>query len=76
MFYKVVSNNIPKLYNISKAKRLELIGKYIYLYYNYTNVGGNIVFFWTDLKEDCDIIEFNSYEDAKVHFEKMEVMLK
>ena len=76
MFYKIVTHHIPKLYNMSKVKRVELVHNTIYLYYNYTNVGGNMFFFWSHLREDCDTIKCNNQEEAKYHFESMEKLLK
>lgn len=76
MFYKIVVNNIPKLYNISKVNRIELIGKNIDLYYNYTSTLGTFAFFWGDLKEDYHTIKFDNAEQAKYHFENIEKMLK
>jgi len=76
MFYKVIVNNIPRVYNISKAKRVELINNSIYLYYNYTSTVGNMFLFFGDLKEDFDTITFKTAEEANYHFESIEKLLK
>ncbi len=76
MFYKIVLNHVPTLYNISKAKRVELVKNTIYLYYNYTSPSGTALIFWTDLSEDYDSIKCKSEEEAKYHFESIEKMLK
>lgn len=76
MFYKIVVKNIPKLYNISKATRIELINNTIYLYYNYTSTSGNFIFFSGHLNEEYETIKLNNQEEAKYHFESIEKMLK
>ena len=76
MFYKIVSKHIPSLYNLSKVKRVELLNRTIYLYYNYPRVSGNFLIFFTDLKEDYDLIECEDANEAKNHFDAMEKFLK
>jgi hypothetical protein len=76
MFYKIVVNNIPKLFNISKAKRIELVHNKIYLIYKYTDTAGGMLMFWTELKEDFDVIKCSSNEEAQNHFESIEKLLK
>jgi hypothetical protein len=76
MFYKIISNNIPKLYNLSKVNRIELINDSIYLYYNYTSTTGNFILFFGDLKEDYERIKLANEEEAKTHFKNIEKLLK
>lgn len=41
MFYKIIVNNVPRLYNISKLSKVEIINNTIYLYYYYPRVLGS-----------------------------------
>ena len=76
MFYKLIVNNVPRLYNISKLSKVEIINNTIYLYYYYPRTLGNGLFFTTILEKEHDKIQFESDEEAKQHFENIEKLLK
>lgn len=76
MFYKVIVNDIPVLYNLSIIKRVALNKNSLYMYYKYTSVGGNSLIFMTSLKEEYTKIDFKTEECAKEEFENIEKLLK
>ena len=76
MFYKIIVNDIPVLYNLSIIKRVALNKNSLYMYYKYTSIGGNSLIFMTSLKEEFNKINFETEESAKEHFENIEKMLK
>lgn len=76
MFYKIILNDIPVLYNLSIIKRIALNKNSLYIYYNYTSIGGNSFIFMSSLREDYTQIDCKTEEDAKEHFENIEKMLK
>ena len=76
MFYKIIVNDIPVLYNLSIIKRVALNKNSLYIYYKYTSIGGNSLIFMTSLKEEFNKINFETEESAKEHFENIEKMLK
>ena len=76
MFYKIIVNDIPVLYNLSIIKRVALNKNSLYIYYKYTSIGGNSLIFMTSLKEEFNKINFETEESAKEHFDNIEKMLK
>ena len=76
MFYKIIINDIPVLYNLSIIKRVALNKNSLYLYYKYTSIGGNSLIFMSSLKEEYTKINFQSEKDAKEHFDNIETFLK
>ena len=76
MFYKIIINDIPVLYNLSIIKRVALNKNSLYMYYKYTSIGGNSLIFMTSLKEEFTKIDFETEECAKEQFENIEKFLK
>lgn len=76
MFYKIVINNIPTLYNMSKVKKVELVNNTINLYYKSSSIIGNILFLQGYTDEICETIKCNNPQDAEHYFDTIEKMLK
>lgn len=76
MFYKIIVNDIPVLYNLSIIKRVALNKNSLYMYYKYTSIGGNSLIFMSSLKEEFTKIDFETEESAKEQFENIEKFLK
>ena len=76
MFYKMIVNDIPVLYNLSVIKRVVLKKSSLYMYYKYTSICGNSLFFVSSLSEEHTKIDFETEENAKQHFENIEKILK
>lgn len=76
MFYKLVVNKTPVLYNLAIVKRIKLVKNQLFMYYKYTGVAGNALVFFSNMCEDHTVITFDTEDVAKEHFENIEQLLK
>ena len=76
MFYKIIINNTPMLFNLSIVKRITLDKNIIYLYYHYARVNGSTLVFDTIFDEEGSTIKFQDEKTAKATFEDIEKLLQ